>query len=202
MAERLRLPGARDVRATLDWGDGDRVVVACPPHPLMGGDRTDPRLRAVSDALGQRGVGCLRIDYGAWDEGRGEQADVHSALAWGRERYAGVGVFGYSFGGAVAPLAAATASRERDREAPDAISALAPAATVGDGLNVAAAVADIECPIQVVYGERDGTANSEPVADAVHERGGAVEALPADHFFVGQREKVAKLIATFLADRL
>jgi alpha/beta superfamily hydrolase len=202
MAERLRLSGSRDVRATLDGGDGDRVVVACPPHPQMGGDRADPRLRAVSDALGQRGVGCLRIDYGAWDEGRGEQTDVHSALTWARDRYAGVGLFGYSFGGAVTLLAAAAAAQGSDRDAPDAVSALAPAATVGDGLDAAAAVAAIECPLQVVYGDRDGTADSEPVADAVHERGGAVEALPADHFFVGQRETVAKLVVEFLADWL
>lgn len=202
MAERLRLSGSRDVRATLDGGDGDSVVIACPPHPQMGGDRADPRLRAVSDALSERGVDCLRIDYGAWDEGRGEQADVHSALTWGRERYAGVGVFGYSFGAAVALLAAATASRESDREAPDAVSALAPAATVGDGLDVAAAVAAIECPIQAVYGERDTTADSEPVAEATRERDGRVTALRADHFFVGQRKKVAKLVAGFLTARL
>lgn len=197
MAERLRLSGSRDVRATLDGDDGDSVVVACPPHPQMGGDRADPRLQAVSGALSERGVDCLRIDYGAWDEGRGEQADVHSAVAWGRERYAGVGVFGYSFGGAMTLLATAAA-----REVPDAISALAPAATVGDGLDVAAAVADIECPIQVVYGERDTTADSEPVAEAARGRDGTVTALRADHFFVGQREKVAKLVAGFLADRL
>jgi alpha/beta superfamily hydrolase len=140
MVEPIRLPGARDVRASLDTaGRRDSVVVACPPHPQMGGDSTDSRLREVSDALGDRGIDCLRPDYGPWDGGRGEQADVRNALAWGREHYASAGLFGYSFGGAVALLATAEA------------------------------------------------------------RGGSVERLAADHFYVGQRGTAAGLVAAFLA---
>ncbi|MEF8822225.1 MAG: alpha/beta hydrolase, partial [Halovenus sp.] len=48
MNQPRRLAGARDVRVSLDGGESDRVVVACPPHPQLGGDRHDSRLRAVS----------------------------------------------------------------------------------------------------------------------------------------------------------
>ncbi len=104
------VPGGRDVRATLDRaGDvdstegvaasADACVVACPPHPQHRGHRGDERLRAVSAALTGGGVDCLRFDYGDWDEGYGERADARNAVAWARDRYDRVGLFGFSFGG-------------------------------------------------------------------------------------------------------
>jgi alpha/beta superfamily hydrolase len=181
------------VRATLDAPDADAsaVVVACPPHPQHGGHRGDSRLRAVGDALGERGVACLRFDYGAWDEGRRERRDALNAVAWASDRYARVGLFGYCFGGARALRAPA----ERPVRA---VSALAPAGTLG-GESVAPAVERIDAPVQVLYGERDTTVDSEAIADRARERGGTVAVLSADHFFVGAEECVGDRIADFLA---
>ena len=77
-AETVLVPGARDVRATLDESPAgaDACVVACPPHPQHRGHRGDKRLVAVADELTAGGVDCLRIDYGEWDEGYGERDDV------------------------------------------------------------------------------------------------------------------------------
>jgi alpha/beta superfamily hydrolase len=194
MSEHVVVPGSRDVRGVLDTPDADHAVVACPPHPQMGGTRSDPRLRAVSDALRERSVGCLRIDYGPWDEGRGEVRDAVAACEWGRERFDRVGLFGYSFGGGVALLAATEAR-------PDALSVLAPAATLGDR-DTTAAIAGIDCPIQVCYGERDETVAWKAVVDAVRDRGGTLEGIGADHHFVGQRDRVGELVGEWLADRL
>lgn len=199
MGQRRRLPGTRDVRATIDTPSAERVVVACPPHPQMGGDRTDSRLQAVSDALANRDTACLRIDYGPWDEGRGERTDVQDALEWGRTNYAATGLFGYSFGGTVALLA--TAATGEGRATPDAVSVLAPAASVA-GLDAAAAVQAIECPLQVVYGERDDTVDSVPVAEKAREHGGTVTAVAADHFYVGQQQRAGERVAAFLDDAL
>jgi hypothetical protein len=198
MSERVRLPGGRDVRATVDRPDADRVVVACPPHPQIGGDRRDSRLRAVSDALADHGIGCLRFDYGPWDEGRGEQTDVRTALSWARERSDEVGLFGYSFGGGVAVLAAAAAF-DADDDPPDSVAVLAPAGTLGDE-SVAAAVDRLDCPLLVVYGERDDTVDAVPVAERARECGHAVESVPADHFYAGQQNEVAERIAAFLSE--
>ncbi|WP_436902098.1 dienelactone hydrolase family protein [Halovenus halobia] len=190
-----RLPGNRDVRTTLDGPETDRVVVACPPHPQFGGDRHDSRLRAVSDALAERDIACLRIDYGAWDDGRGEQTDALAAVEWASERCETVGLFGYSFGGAVA-LAAATATDELA-----AVSALAPAASSVEGFDLTT-LDSISCPAQVVYGERDDTAEWQSVVQQAETLGWRVESMAADHFFVGQQNRVVELVADFLAANL
>ncbi|ESP88205.1 dienelactone hydrolase family protein [Candidatus Halobonum tyrrellensis] len=204
------VPGGRDVRATLDRadeserGDGattsaeagaDACVVACPPHPQQRGHRGDERLRAVSDALGSRGVDCLRFDYGDWDEGYGERADARNAVGWAGERYDRVGLFGFSFGGCIALLAAAEVSVA-------AVSALAPTARLAEDLDAAAALDRVDCPVQVVYGSRDTTADWEPVVERARDRGADVVELSADHFFVGQAGKVGETAGEWLAGRL
>lgn len=200
------MPGPRDVRATLDepatdegWtagsdGDTDRCVVACPPHPQHGGSRSDRRLRAVSAALTGRGVACLRIDYGSWDEGTGERADAARALDWAGKRYDAVGPFGYSFGGAVALLVAAERADLR------AVAALAPAPGLPNGADAAGALGRVEAPTLVVCGERDDTVDCERVATAARAAGKTVERLPADHHFVGGTDAVADTVGPFLAE--
>jgi len=203
MGRTFSLPGPRDCPATLDEPSADipsddpsSCVVACPPHPQFGGRRSDSRLRAVSDALTERGVACLRFDYGPWDQGRGEQADVRTALAWARERYATVGLFGYSFGAGVALCGAADAERP-----PSAVSVLAPPAAVGDD-GVPDCLDRLPVPVQVVVGDRDSTVDSEPVAELARSRGDAVETFPGDHHFVGQTDRIGARVAAFLVPAL
>jgi alpha/beta superfamily hydrolase len=200
VSDAVLVPGGRDVRGTLDATAGaDALVVACPPHPRYGGTRSDRRLVAVADELTGAGVDCLRFDYGPWDGGRGERADARNALAWGRERYDRVGLFGYSFGAAVAVLVAA------DPDAGvDALSALAPPARLGepDGNPVAPAIADVTAPAQVVYGARDDTVDWEPAIEAARAAGWDVVELPADHHFVGQDGAVVAAVGPFLAGAL
>jgi alpha/beta superfamily hydrolase len=195
MSESVVIPSDRDVRGSLDSPEGDACVVACPPHPQMGGNRSDPRLQAVSDALD---CACLRFDYGAWDEGPGELADTRDAYAWARQRYDSVGLFGYSFGGCLALVAAAHESATGT--APFAVAALAPADRITDDIDAVAAIEDIDCPMAVVYGERDTTVDAEAVAAAVEKRGGTVDAMSADHHFVGQAAKVGKRVGEFFRE--
>ncbi|MDS0278351.1 dienelactone hydrolase family protein [Halomicroarcula sp. S1AR25-4] len=197
MSETVHVPGGRRVVATLDSPETDRAVVACPPHPRYGGSRSDQRLRAVSDALGPD-VACLRFDYGPWDGGRGERVDAENALAWASERYDAVGLFGYSFGADVALRAAAEVSED---DAPAALSVLAPPAALSNGDAVTALDA-IDCPVQVVYGDRDDTVDWKPVVERAQELDHAVESVAADHHFVGQAEDVADVVATFLRAHL
>lgn len=199
MGRTVHLPGPRSTPATLDEPDGagrSACVVACPPHPELGGSRSDTRLRDVADALTERGIACLRFDYGPWDEGRGERRDARSALDWAGDAYGAVGLFGYSFGAGVALCATP------DEEArPTAIAVLAPPATL-DGSDVAACLDGLAVPVQVVVGERDLTVDSGPVADRARDLGFPVEVFPGDHHFVGQTDRVGATVAEFLADAL
>jgi alpha/beta superfamily hydrolase len=194
MSESVLIPSGRDARGTLDSPDSDRCVVACPPHPQMGGDRNDPRLRAVSDALE---CACLRFDYGPWDEGYGELADTRDAYALATDRYDRVSLFGYSFGGCLAVVAAAQESSAG--RPPETVVALSPAAKLNADIDAVAAVANIDAPVAVVYGERDTTVDAAAVAEQVREHGGDSAVLSADHHFVGQTEMVAERVAEFLS---
>ncbi|MFB6151411.1 MAG: alpha/beta hydrolase [Haloarculaceae archaeon] len=192
---RVALPGAREVRGTRDGpDDADPCVVACPPHPEMGGTRADPRLRAVGEALAERGVACLRFDYGDWDEGVGERADAHTALDWAGERHDRVALLGYSFGGAVALATAA------ERDDLRAVATLAPAAGLPDGTDSVASLDATNAPVLVVYGERDRTVDWEPVVERARAAGHTVRGVPSGHGFAGQRGRVADSAASFLAD--
>ncbi|MFC6730466.1 alpha/beta hydrolase, partial [Natronoarchaeum mannanilyticum] len=83
-----------------------------------------------------------------------------------------------------------------------ALSALAPTARLAPDLDAVAAFDRIDCPAQVIVGERDDTVDWEPVAERAAELGHAVERLPADHFFVGRHDRVGELAAAFLASEL
>lgn len=193
------IPGSRDVRGTLEEPDEptNAVVVACPPHPQHGGSRSDQRLIAVSARLRESGIACLRFDYGPWDEGDGERADVRNAVRWARDRYDGgsadettVGLFGYSFGASLALLAAT----ETD---PDAVAVLAPAARIAADHDALAALDRLEMPVHVLYGKRDTTVDWEPIVERARDRGDETTALAGDHFFLGKRDTIASAVGAF-----
>ena len=211
MSERVPIPGGRDVRASLDGADtGDEasdaptpaddpgantVVVACPPHPQHGGHRGDERLTAVSDALSAAGIDCLRFDYGAWDEGYGETTDADNAVRWALDRYDRVGLFGFSFGGCVALVTAAT------RPELAGVCALAPTAELNpdvDAVESLSTIADTGLPARIVYATRDTTAEWRPVVERAETLGIETVAIESDHFFVGRTETVAADVTDFL----
>ncbi|MFB6143167.1 MAG: alpha/beta hydrolase [Halorientalis sp.] len=191
--DEVRIAGDRDVRVTVDTPDAGAAVVACPPHPQLGGRRTDPRLRAVGRALGERGVACLRFDYGPWDGGEGERRDARTVLARARREHDPVGLFGYSFGAGVALLTAAG-------DPPAALSVLAPPATLA-GEDTTDAVATVNCPLQVLHGERDGTVDWRAVLDRAP-AGAVVESFPTGHGFGGHHDDVGASVGAFFAEAL
>ncbi|UPM42788.1 alpha/beta hydrolase [Halocatena salina] len=195
-SEPVVLEGARDVRGTVTAPEEPTCVVACPPHPQMGGTRTDRRLTAVTDALAATGIASLRFDYGEWDEGRGEYTDTLNAIAWASERYERVGVYGFSFGGTLALVAAGSADVDVA-----CICALAPDARIGE-LDAVAALGTVGCPTQIIYGKRDTTAEWEPIVERVNETGHTALEMSADHFFVGQTDSIAERVTTFFQNEL
>ncbi len=201
-SNKVVVPGTRDVRATLDAPncetDGsearDACVVACPPHPQFNGNRNDNRLVALGEYLAGHGIDCLRFDYGEWDEGYGEREDARNALRWAKDRYDAVGIFGFSFGGGIAALAGAD-------EGADVIGLLAPASRLAGDLDAVEVLDEIEVPLKILYATRDDTANWEPLVERAEELGFGTEAFSADHFFVGQEQKVANRLGEFFVEQ-
>lgn len=204
MSDTVLIPGGRDVRATLDTAasDGTRsnaVVVACPPHPLHGGHRGDERLVAVSDALDDRGIDCLRFDYGEYDEGYGECTDADDAVGWALDRYDRVGLFGYSFGGTVALVTAGA------RPEIAGVCALAPTDRLATEIDAVAVLDDLaarSASVRIVYATRDTTADWEPVVERARELALEVVEVDSDHFFVGRAGDVGGVVVDFLAPQL
>ena len=87
--------------------EGDAVggVVVCHPHPLYGGNRFNPVVEAVFDALPHAGFAVIRFDFRSQhDNGNGERLDVVAALdALSDELGDAVPLYavGYSFGAMV-----------------------------------------------------------------------------------------------------
>ena len=107
LSDNLELEGSFDRR------DGEQAVVVTHPHPVYGGSMDNHVVKAICLAYARKGFSTLRFNFrgagrsqGSYDEGRGEQDDVRSAVALlrdhGREQ---IDLAGYSFGAWVNALA-------------------------------------------------------------------------------------------------
>ncbi|MBM3791409.1 MAG: alpha/beta fold hydrolase [Acidobacteria bacterium] len=83
------------------------AAVCCHPHPMHGGDMNNRTIYRAARAVEAAGLATLRFNFrgvgssaGAYDEGRGEQEDVHAAADWLRNRFPGrpLALVGFSFG--------------------------------------------------------------------------------------------------------
>ena len=125
-SEALTIPGPTGALETIvdtpPDADGTRVAVLCHPHPLYGGTMTNKVVHVLAKACNEAGAIAIRFNFrgvgaseGTYDEGDGETQDALSVLAWATQRWPGAQLWlgGFSFGGAVAIRAAATASLVR-----------------------------------------------------------------------------------------
>jgi len=130
-AERLAIGGpAGELEALIETpvrqegaaGPVRAFAVVCHPHPLYGGTLDNKVVYTVARAFEQLGAPAIRFNFrgvgrstGSYDEGRGETEDALAVIAYGRQRWpqAALWLGGFSFGGAVAYLAAAQAQPER-----------------------------------------------------------------------------------------
>jgi len=115
MAERQVFMPSQNLKleALLELVDGTAGVVITHPHPLYGGDMENGVVESIVQVYRSHGYSTLRFNFrgagmsqGRYDDGRGEQADVRSAIQFlashGKTR---IDLAGYSFGAWVNALA-------------------------------------------------------------------------------------------------
>jgi len=115
MAERqIFIPsGNLKLEALLDLVDGTAGVVVTHPHPLYGGDMDNGVVESIVRVYRSKGYSTLRFNFrgvgmseGRYDEARGEQEDVRSALQFlASQGKSKIDLAGYSFGAWVNVLA-------------------------------------------------------------------------------------------------
>jgi hypothetical protein len=158
---------------------------------------------AVCRALVEAGVAALRFNFrgvgrsqGRFGDGAGEREDALAALAYLGQREgvdpAKVGLAGYSFGAAVALMAA--------DEQVAALVAISPPA-----FGHVMAPSAVACPVLLITGDRDDVAPPAQVTALGRTLGPQcrVEVIPgADHFWWGHDEELAQAVVAFLCDSL
>ncbi len=210
LAERTALAGpAGPLQALIETpqpeGGATQVVTAfavvCHPHPLYGGTMDNKVVYTLARTLEQLSAPAIRFNFrgvgssaGRYDEGGGETDDALAVIAHGRQRWPGAQLWlaGFSFGGAVALLAAVRGEAQR-------------LITVAPGISTVP-VTDAEpprCPWLIVQGDADEVVPPEAVRAWAQRLSPAPELkmLPgAGHFFHGRLNELRDVVLAFMRE--
>ena len=94
------------IEGLLSGTSGEKGVVICHPHPLMGGSMHNNVVEAIQEAFASENISTLRFNFrgvggstGTYDEGRGEKEDILAVCEY-LKKLGLTEVFfaGYSFG--------------------------------------------------------------------------------------------------------
>jgi alpha/beta superfamily hydrolase len=208
-AQRLSIPGpAGPLQVLIETpvtqaGEAAPVTafaVVCHPHPLFGGTLDNKVVYTVARAFEQLGAPALRFNFrgvgdsgGGHDEGRGEVEDALAVVDYGRRLWpqAALWLGGFSFGGAVAVLAAARAQPQR-------LVLVSPGVTKIDVTGAQAPA----CPWLIVQGDADDVVPAPVVLEwaATLTPPPTLAVLPgAGHFFHGRINELRDTVLRFMA---
>ena len=187
------------LEALLELVDGTAGVVITHPHPLYGGDMENGVVESIVQVYRSHGYSTLRFNFrgagmsqGRYDDGRGEQEDVRSAIqllaSHGKTR---IDLAGYSFGAWVNTLA------------------MPPPSPVNGLILVSPPVAFLDfssvgflAPLKlVVAGSHDPFAPPERIRALLpmwNPEARFKVIAGADHFYLGYTEELETILADFL----
>ena len=191
--EPQRIDGRLEGSLRVPDGEPRAIVVIAHPLPTHGGEMRNPLVAGIARACAERGWDALRFNFrgvgasdGTWTGGRDEAEDVGAAVAHARGIAATrpVGLVGYSFG---ALMALRWTSRGGHVDALVLVGL--PLRSVNGGENDLPPVADDTCIVAAELGERFPRARIAAIRSA-------------DHFFVGHRDELQRLVTEELARTL
>lgn len=174
-------------------------AVVCHPHPLHGGTMQNKVVHTLARAFLRRDFRVLRFNFrgvgdseGEYDEGRGELADTLSAAKWLRQRDPALPLWlaGYSFGAAIAALAAVECN-------PAGLISIAPALS-----RFATSMArQPACPWLIVHGDQDELIGIDETIEWMNrlEPGPELTVFPeTTHFFHGKLVQLRQVVEDFV----
>lgn len=182
-------------------------VLVCHPHPLGGGTMHNKVVYHAMKVFHGLGMPVLRFNFrgtglseGEFDDGRGEQEDVKTALDWLAGEYdKPLIVAGFSFGAAVSLRACC-----HDERVKGLVALGLPIRAEGRGYEYDF-LSSCKTPKLFISGDRDQFGPKEEVAMAV-----ASAAQPAqlswiegaDHFFVGKLDLMQQILRNWVEENL
>ncbi|SDP67503.1 alpha/beta hydrolase [Desulforhopalus singaporensis] len=181
-------------------GASTQGAVIAHPHPLYGGDMTNPVVETIATVYQNRGYATLRFNFrgvgaseGHYDNGTGEQQDVLAAIEFlVRQGYTSIHLAGYSFGSWVL---------SRLDELPREIAAMA---FVSPPVALIPFKPNLNLPLLrlVITGEEDEIAPPGLVAESLNfwnpeARFEIIDS--ADHFYYGMFRELGEKIDVILA---
>ncbi|MFO7591749.1 MAG: alpha/beta family hydrolase [Acidimicrobiia bacterium] len=201
MIERLELPSSDGVVLEAELATSTvaerAAMVLCHPHPQFGGTMRSLVISELFGALPAAGVTCLRFNFrgvesstGAYDEGRGERDDTHTAVrALAGTSDAPLVLTGWSFG-------ADMALSVRDDQIVGWL-AIAPPLHFASELD---ALAGDPRPKHLALAEHDEfRAPAEILEQTEGWASTTVEVVPgASHFFVGRTDRLVAAAQEFV----
>ena len=208
--ERRLIPGpVGDLQAVIEDprepGDPQPVAfaVVCHPHPLHGGTMDNKVATTLARSFHELGVPTIRFNFrgvgtsaGSFDDGRGETDDALAAVAFGRQRWPGAGLWlaGFSFGGHVA----LRATRQPGGEDAARLVTIAPAFT--RYYDSPGAVPMPACPWLIVQGDADEVIPPQDVitwARALQPSPTLVVMAGVGHFFHGRLNELREAVVAW-----
>ncbi|RLI76902.1 alpha/beta hydrolase [Archaeoglobales archaeon] len=174
------------IRASYDVV-GERALLLCPPHPLMGGSRFDVRLERVINEVKGQNFSTLSFDYKTpFRNGIGEIEDARICVRYLKERHDFVAIFGYSFGSVIASNVA---------DECDAAVYLSPIPKIDE-----VEFKDCKVPKLFIIAKNDQIVSLEDSRKLVERASNPKEIieLETDHFYFGKFDVMAESVADFL----
>ena len=176
-------------------------AVVCHPHPTQGGAMTNKVAHTLARSFVGQNMAALRFNFrgvgqseGAFDDGVGEQQDVHAAVAWMRENLPDLPLWlaGFSFGAALAVRAAVA-------DKPAGLVSVAPAVSrFANNLEEQPA-----CPWLIAQGDQDELVDIDETIDWVNtlDPGPELQVFPdTGHFFHGKLVVLRNAVEKFIAE--
>lgn len=192
--------GPLKIEAMLGRQPGERGVVICHPHPLMGGSMHNNVVEAIRDAFAMQNYTTLRFNFrgtgnssGSYDEGRGEQSDISSAQEFLKKNGAEeIVLAGYSFGAWVG----AKVLEQSGRQFAAAVL-VSPPHNLFDFNWV-----NLKNKIDLaVSGGLDRYCDAEVLSKKAHEINCPVEIIGGtDHFFSGKEQKLIDILLKYIVE--